>query len=143
MTPFFFLLLVSSLVSYLLYNVSQKGVDLTFTISFSLLLFVPSYAVPERQGHVAECYVTESVGEAQKQPIDVDVHKEWTLLKHGLSLSPCGCTLGTISPLPSVVIGHPRLYHFIHLSGSQSEALTSGPFSCGGIGSYVSTEIPL
>lgn len=64
MALFFFFHLASSLVSSLLYNVSLKGVDLTFSISFSLLLFVPSYAVPERQGHVAECYVTESVGEA-------------------------------------------------------------------------------
>lgn len=79
MALFFFLLVASYLVSSLLYKVSQKGIDLTFSISFSLLLFVPSYTVPERRGHVAECYVTESVGEAQKQPIDVDVHKERTL----------------------------------------------------------------
>lgn len=45
-------------------------------------------------------------------------------------------------PLPSVVIGHSRSYHFIRLSGSQSGKLTSDPFSYGGMGSYVSTKIP-
>lgn len=52
------------------------------------------------------CYVAGSV-EAQKQPT-ISVHSMGTLLKLGLSLSPCACTRGTISSLPSVVIGHSR-----------------------------------
>lgn len=116
-------------------------VKITFYVFF-LLIFVPTYAISDsavRQGHFARlllgrlCRSTETAF--------ADAHRD--IIKAQIITFTLWLHLWDNFPLPSVVIGHCRLYHFIRLSGSQSGKPTLDPFGYGGMGSYVSTKIPL